>query len=208
MAKVINQLTRDFPEATTALRYETPFQLLIATLLSAQCTDTVVNRVTPILFLHYPTPDKMVAADLHSIESIIRSTGFYKNKTRHILGTSRGLIERFGGHVPNTMEALISLPGIGRKTANLVLGEIFHQPTIVVDTHVRRVSNRLQFTKSDNPNNIEFDLRPLIPVKQWTSGAHRILLHGRHVCRARIPKCGECSLFNLCPDEKNKTRRV
>ncbi|MFQ5950247.1 MAG: endonuclease III [Nitrospiria bacterium] len=202
--EIIKHLEKAIPEAKTALHYETPFQLLVATILSAQCTDSRVNQVTPSLFQSYPTPIDILKARLSDLESVIRPTGFYKNKAKNIVGCARGIVERFESRVPDTMERLVTLPGVGRKTANVLLGSAFGKPAIVVDTHVRRVANRLNMTQSSNPDQIEIDLARRLPKNKWTSGSHRILLHGRHVCTARNPHCFECPLFDLCPAEREK----
>ncbi len=204
--EIIQRLEKAIPEPETALHHKTPFQLLVATILSAQCTDARVNRVTPSLFQRYSTPDDFSKAGLADLEAVIRSTGFYKNKAKNIVGCARAVVYRFKGQVPGTMEALLTLPGVGRKTANVVLGSVFGKPALVVDTHVRRVANRLKLTQSNHPDQIEIDLGRLLPKEKWTSGAHRILLHGRHVCTARNPHCLACPLFNLCPAEAEKKR--
>lgn len=206
--EMIQRLEKSFPDAETELTHENPWQLLAATILSAQCTDARVNQVTPALFRRYPTPQEISKADREELESIIRSTGFYKSKAKNMMGAAKGVVERFEGRVPETMEALVTLPGVGRKTANVVLGSAFGKPAIVVDTHVRRVANRLKLTRSDDPDQIEIDLSRLIPEKKWTSGSHRILLHGRYVCVARNPHCLECPLFDLCPAEAEKKGAV
>jgi endonuclease-3 len=204
--EIIKCLEKAIPRPETALHHKTSFQLLVATILSAQCTDVRVNRVTPSLFQHYPTLDDFSKARLPDLEAVIRSTGFYKNKAKNIVGCARAVVHQYKGQVPDTMEALLTLPGVGRKTANVVLGSVFGLPALVVDTHVRRVANRLKLTESNNPDQIEIDLGRLLPTKKWTSGAHRILLHGRHVCKARKPRCLECPLFKLCPAEAEKKR--
>jgi len=206
--EIIKRLEKAIPDPETALHHKTPFQLLVATILSAQCTDVRVNLVTPSLFQRYPTPDDFLKSQRVDLEALIRSTGFYKNKAKNIVGCARALVQQFNGQVPDTMEALVSLPGVGRKTANVVLGSVFGVPALVVDTHVRRVANRLNLTKSNSPDQIEIDLGRLLPRNKWTSGAHRILLHGRHVCTARKPRCLECCLFKLCPAEEEKRQAV
>lgn len=204
VSAIIKWLESAFPEAETALTYETPFQLLIATILSAQCTDVRVNQVTPLLFKTFPGPYEILKGDPGHLISIIRSTGFYRNKAKNIIGCARRLVEVFGGEVPETIEDLVTLPGVGRKTANVVLGSAFGQAAIVVDTHVRRVANRLELTQSNDPAQIEVDLGHLLQKEKWTSGAHRLLLHGRHVCKSRRPRCDHCTLFDLCPSEKKR----
>lgn len=186
------------PVPQVELQHRTPLQLLIATILSAQCTDQRVNQVTPALFRRYRTAGDYAAADRTELERLIKSTGFFKSKARNIIGCCRTLIERFNGAVPGTMEALVTLPGVGRKTANVVLGNHFGKPAVIVDTHVKRVSQRLGLSASDDPDRIEQDLQQLMPPQEWTSVSQRILLHGRYVCLARSPKCRECGIDNLC----------
>jgi len=204
MLETLRRLEKQFPDSETELDHENPFQLLIATILSAQCTDARVNQVTPVLFRRYSTPADLAKADREELEGIIRPTGFFKSKAKSILGCATAIVERFGGEVPRSMEALVTLPGVGRKTANVVLGNAFGQPAVVVDTHVRRVANRLKFTRSEDPDQIEIDLSRLMPEEKWTGGSHRILLHGRYLCVARRPRCPECPLFDLCPAEAEK----
>ena len=204
VGEIIHRLDKSFPDAETELKHESPWQLLASTILSAQCTDARVNQVTPGLFRRYPAPLDMSKADREELEGIIRSTGFYKSKANSLIGCAKEIVGRFGGRVPEKMEELTTLPGVGRKTANVVLGSAFKKPAVVVDTHVRRVANRLKLTRSDDPEQIEIDLGRLMPEEKWTSGSHRILLHGRYVCVARSPRCLECSLFDLCPAEVEK----
>ncbi len=203
-AEIIQRLEQSIPTANTALSHDSPFQLLIATILSAQCTDVRVNQVTPGLFKAYPGPMEMLRAKPEHLESIIRSTGFYKNKAKNIIGCTKRLVEVFGESIPDTLEELITLPGVGRKTANVVLGTAFHRQAIVVDTHVRRVARRLNLSQSNDPTQIETDLNHLLDKKIWTSAAHRLLLHGRHVCKSRKPLCEGCALFDLCPMTQGK----
>jgi endonuclease-3 len=181
------------------LSYGSPWELLAATILSAQCTDARVNQVTPVLFRRYPTVDAMAAASPHEVEAIIRSTGFFRTKSRHLIGCARQLLAEHGGTVPDGMEPLTQLPGIGRKTANVVLGNAFGRPAVVVDTHVRRVSQRLGLTRSADPVRIEAELARLFPQTEWTRRSHQLLLHGRYVCLARRPRCAECGLRDYCP---------
>ncbi len=204
MIETLRRLEKQFPDAETELDHANPFQLLIATILSAQCTDARVNQVTPILFRRYSTPAELMKADREELESIIRSTGFFKSKAKSLLGCAAAIVERFEGEVPERMEALVTLPGVGRKTANVVLGSAFGKPAIVVDTHVRRVSNRLRWTRSEDPDQIEVDLSRLLPEEKWTAGSHWLLLLGRYLCVARQPRCLECPLFDLCPSETEK----
>ena len=186
------------------MHYETPFQLLVATILSAQCTDRRVNQVTPVLFRYAATPEALQSADIGHIETIIHATGFYRAKAKAIIGCAGEIVERFHGKVPDTIEELTLLPGVGRKTANVVLGMAFGRPAVVVDTHVRRVTQRLKWTRSNDPDRIEADLCRLMPKSQWTAGSSRLLLHGRHTCTARTPHCDGCVLFDLCPAEEEK----
>lgn len=196
--RIFSTLKRLTPVPQVELRHRTPLQLLIATILSAQCTDQRVNQVTPALFRCYRTTGDYAQADQAELERLIKSTGFYKSKARNIRGCCRALIERFNGTVPGTMDALVTLPGVGRKTANVVLGNHFGKPAVVVDTHVKRVSQRLGLSASDNPDRIEEDLQRLLPPVEWTVGSQRLLLHGRYVCLARTPKCRDCGMYDLC----------
>jgi len=163
-----------------------------------------VNQVTPALFRYAATPEALQVADAGQLEHIIHSTGFYRAKAKHIVGCACGIVEQFHGEVPDTIAALTTLPGVGRKTANVVLGMAFGQPAVVVDTHVRRVARRLKWTRSNDPDKIEADLCRLVPKSQWTAGSSRLLLHGRHTCTARAPHCDGCVLFDLCPAEEEK----
>ena len=198
MDRILNALDHAIPEPRVELDHRTPVELLMATILSAQCTDQRVNAVTPALFKRFRTAQDYAAAKPAELETLIRSTGFYKNKTKNLIRCGRTLVERFGGEVPDTMEELVTLPGVGRKTANVLLGHCFDRPAIVVDTHVKRVANRLGFTKSENPDRIETDLQAVIPEARWTQGAQRLLLHGRYVCLARRPKCESCVIYADC----------
>ena len=197
--QIARGLARAYPDAWCALHYQNPWQLLVATILSAQCTDAMVNQVTPHLFAAYPGPRELAAAPPDVLESIIKSTGFFRQKAKALQAVARILGERHDGRVPETMEALCALPGVGRKTANVVLGTAFGQPAIFVDTHVRRLSGRLGLTMNDDPDKIEADLRALLPPKEWTSFAHRLIHHGRRVCVARKPRCSTCPLSAWCP---------
>lgn len=199
MARILDALERAIPTPRVELDHETPIDLLMATILSAQCTDQRVNAVTPALFARYRSAQDYAAATTGELELLIRSTGFYKNKAKNLIRCGRALVERFGGRVPNTMEELTSLPGVGRKTANVLLGHCFDRPAIVVDTHVKRVANRLAFTRNENPDRIETDLQAIMPEPRWTQGAQRLLLHGRYVCLARRPKCERCAIYDECP---------
>lgn len=197
---LIERLKAAYPDAACALRHEDPFQLLVATILSAQCTDERVNKVTPALFARFPDAGSMKDADVLEMEDLIRTTGFYHNKTKSLLGASRRIAEAFGGAVPNSMEDLLTLPGVARKTANVVLGVGYGIAVgIVVDTHVDRLAHRLGLTRSDTPVQIEQDLMRIVPRSEWILFAHLLILHGRRVCIARKPKCGICPVQSLCP---------
>jgi endonuclease-3 len=198
VGRILAALDQSLPDVRVELDSSNPLELLVATILSAQCTDERVNQVTPNLFSRYRTAKDYANADPAELEALIRPTGFYKNKARHLIGCGQALVQRFHGKVPGTMEALTSLPGVGRKTANVILGSSVGEPAIVVDTHVKRVSNRLGLTQSQDPNKIEEDLQRLLPKAQWTVGAQRLLLHGRYVCLARTPNCPHCVLFSDC----------
>jgi endonuclease III len=188
------------PDARVELDHHSPFELLVATILSAQCTDARVNRVLPELLRAYPTPAAMSEADPERLEELIRSTGFFRSKARSILGCARAILERHRGLVPRTMEELSALPGVGRKTANVVLGAAYGVPSgIVVDTHMARVARRLGFTRQDDPERIEIELMQLVPQEDWIYFSIAMVLHGRYVCLARAPRCGECRLRRLCP---------
>jgi endonuclease-3 len=198
--KVVAHLATDYPEVTCALENESAFELLIATILSVQCTDERVNMVTPELFRRWPTPAKMAAAPIEQLEKVIHSTGFYRNKAKNIQGCSRELADTFGGEVPRDIEQMVKLPGVGRKTANVVLGTCYGMATgVVVDTHVTRISNRLGLTEHTDATKIERDLMELVPQTEWVDFAHRMIHHGRRICMARKPKCDECSMSSFCP---------
>jgi len=199
IAAVTAWLDRRVPASTPALTYDSPWELAVATILSAQCTDARVNQVTPALFARYPTPAAMAAADSRTVQSLIRPTGFFRAKSRHLIGCARQVVAEHGGRLPDRMEALLRLPGIGRKTANVILGNAFGRPAVIVDTHVRRVSQRLGLSRSDDPDRIERDLAALFPRNEWTRRSQQLLLHGRHVCLARRPRCGDCGLADSCP---------
>jgi endonuclease-3 len=197
---VFSRLKREYPDARTELDYETPLQLAIATILSAQCTDRRVNMVTPVLFQTFPTAAALADAPPEKVEEIIKSTGFFRNKTKSLIGLGKALVERHNGEVPDSMEELVKLPGIGRKTANVILGNAFGKNEgIVVDTHVARVSHRLGLTKEADPIKIEQDLMPLFPRKDWALLSHLLIFLGRRVCEARRPKCEMCVLNDICP---------
>ncbi len=188
-----------YPTAPIALNFDTPFQLLVATILSAQCTDVRVNLVTPALFAVYPTPHAMARASQTHLEELIHSTGFFRAKAKNILGASAAILRNHDGEVPRTLEELVKLPGIGRKTANVILGDAFDTPGITVDTHVGRLSRRLGLTKHTDPVKVEFALNKLVPQAEWTLFSHRLILHGRTVCFARKPACARCALEPICP---------
>ncbi|GJL53616.1 MAG: endonuclease III [Nitrospirales bacterium] len=196
--KIFEQLGNAIPDPEVELTSSNPLELLIATILSAQCTDERVNTVTPALFARYHTALEYAEAEPRELEALIRSTGFYKSKAKNIIACASLIATRFHGRIPDNMEDLTGLPGVGRKTANVVLGSYFGQPAIVVDTHVKRVANRLQLTESDDPTTIEYDLQNVLPKAQWTIGAQRLLLHGRYVCQARVPKCEHCVIYTMC----------
>lgn len=199
LKKILKKLKQVYPDAHCALHHENPFQLLVATILSAQCTDARVNKVTPLLFKELPKPQAFAKADIKKIEELIRSTGFYKNKARNIKSCSQSIVERFHGHVPKTMEELTSLAGVGRKTANVILGNAYGIPGLVVDTHVTRLSNRMGFVKGQNAVRIEQDLMEITPKHDWTQLSHLFITHGRQICAARSPKCRQCIINKLCP---------
>jgi endonuclease-3 len=198
--KLIARLKRAYPDAECALTHQNPYQLLVATILSAQCTDARVNMVTPKLFARYPDARRMKEAEPAELEEIIRSTGFFRNKTKSILGASRRIVEVYDGNVPRTMEELLTLPGVARKTANVVLGTAFGiGEGIVVDTHVDRLSHRLGLTRGKNPEQVERDLMRIVPRSEWILLPHVLIQHGRQICIARKPKCGDCPVQDLCP---------
>jgi endonuclease-3 len=195
---ILNRLRRRYPDIGTALDYESPFQLLVVTVLSAQTTDENVNKVAPILFERYPTVSDLAEADPEKVEEIVYSTGFYRQKTKSIIKLAQGIEEIFDGEVPMDIEALVQLPGVGRKTASVLLAEAWGVPAIAVDTHVRRVTRRLGLTSQADPVKIEQDLKALFPKSTWSGVSMRIIQFGRDVCDARRPLCDECELFGLC----------
>ncbi|NTV40437.1 MAG: endonuclease III [Demequinaceae bacterium] len=199
-ARAINrELAAVYPDARCELDYDGPFQLLVATVLSAQCTDVRVNQVTPALFARFPHPEAMASAPREQLEELIRPTGFFRSKSTSLLALSRDLVERFGGEVPGRLEDLVTLRGVGRKTANVVLGNAFEVPGITVDTHMGRLSRRLGLTINDDPVAVERDLGLLIERREWTPWSHRVIFHGRRRCTARNPDCGGCEIARLCP---------
>jgi endonuclease-3 len=199
MLAMIEILRREYPEARCSLDFETPFQLLVATILSAQTTDERVNKVTPALFGKYPTPVEMAAAPLKEIEKLVQSTNFFRNKARALKEMSKSLLEQHGGEVPQTLDELVKLRGVGRKTANVVLGNVFDVPGMVVDTHVGRLARRMGFTKNSDPVKVEADLEKVTPREDWTELAHLYIAHGRAICTARRAKCEECPVARYCP---------
>ena len=207
MNKILKILRTAYPDVKTALHYKTPLEMLISTILSAQCTDVRVNEVTKVLFEKLRTAKDYAEIPIGELEELIRPTGFFRNKAKSIKGCCTALVEKHGGDVPDTLEALVKLPGVGRKTANVVLGSAFGVPGIVVDTHVKRLSRRIGLTKEKDPVKIEFDLMPLIPKKYWIDFSHQLIWHGRKVCNARKPKCQECPLVSLCEYGKSHTGR-
>ena len=196
---IAKTLQRTMPTPKMELDHRSPWELLVSTILSAQCTDQRVNQVTPSLFRRYRGPAELAAANLPELEQLIRSTGFFKQKAKHLIACGKAVTERFSEQVPQTMEELITLPGVGRKTANVILGNAFGQPGIVVDTHVKRVAKRLGLTRSDNPARVEQDLQQLVPKSQRTAVSQRLLLHGRYICLARKPQCRTCPVYRHCP---------
>ena len=199
-ARVVRRLKVDYPTATCALENETPFELLVATILSAQCTDERVNMVTPELFRRWPTAAEMSRAPTKELETVIQSTGFFRNKAKNLKAASQALMTEHNGEVPKDMDRLVALPGVGRKTANVVLGTAYGLATgVVVDTHVTRVSRRLGLTQHTDPVKIEQDLMQIVPKSEWVDFAHRMIHHGRQICTARKPKCPQCSMNKFCP---------
>jgi endonuclease-3 len=197
--KIRSVLRKIYPEVKTQLLHQNPFQLLVATILSAQCTDKQVNQVTPVLFKHLKSPADFAAAHLKSIENLIRPTGFFRNKAKSIKNCSKALLARHDGKVPQTLDELVKLPGVGRKTANVVLGAAFGISGVVVDTHVARISARLGLTENKDPVKIEFDLMKIVPKHAWNEFSLQLIFFGRETCIARKPRCPACPLNNLCP---------
>ena len=196
---IYRQLTKSYPNVRCELDYNSAFQLLVATVLSAQCTDKRVNQTTPALFKKYPNPKKMAKADLIDIQRLVKSTGFFRAKAKNIKGLSNKIMEEFDGDVPSNLDDLITLPGVGRKTANVVLGHAFGIPGITVDTHFGRLSRRFGWSKQNDPVKVEFEVGELIAEKEWTNLSQRMIWHGRRVCHFRKPACGACPLAKLCP---------
>lgn len=199
MRELLRILKREYPEAECSLNFRNPFELLIATILSAQCTDIRVNLVTPALFKRFPTPAAMALAKREEIEELIQSTGFFRAKARSLQEASQSIVKDFGGKVPQDLDSLIQLRGVGRKTANVVLGVIYSVPSLVVDTHVKRLTYRLGFTESKDPKKIEQEMMKIVSQGDWTLFAHLLIFHGRSVCTAKRPKCPTCPVEHLCP---------
>ena len=195
----VERLEKLYPDAICSLDYKDAFQLLIATRLSAQCTDKRVNIVTPQLFSEFPTPEKMANADLNRVEKLIKTCGLYKTKAKDLISISKDLVQKFGGIVPDTIEQLTTLSGVGRKTANLVCGDVYGKPAVVTDTHFIRITNRLGFVKTKNPLSVEKEMQKLLPPNKSNDFCHRTVLFGRDVCIARNPKCENCILNDICP---------
>ncbi len=204
---VLKLLKREYPVAICELTHESAFQLLAATILSAQCTDVRVNMVTPALFDAYPTPEKLSHADVLHVEQLVRSTGFYQTKAKNLVAMSSQVMTRFGGEVPREIEDLITLPGVGRKTANVLRSVVFNLPGLPVDTHVGRLSRRLGLTKLEDPVKVEYELNAMLPPPEWGQFSLRLILHGRRVCDARKPKCEDCLLEKLCPSSNLPTKK-
>lgn len=196
--EILKILSKTYPNAKCALNFNSPYELLISTILSAQCTDVRVNQVTEELYKQYNTPEKMITLTEEELGEKIKSCGFYKNKSKNILGATKSILEKYNGKVPDTMEELIELPGVGRKTANVVLSNAFGVPAIAVDTHVFRVSNRLGIARGDNPEQVEKELMKNVPRDMWSDTHHYLIWHGRQICKARKPKCEECPLVPYC----------
>ena len=205
VGRIATSLAHLYPQARISLDFADAWQCLVATILSAQCTDERVNKVTPHLFEKIPDVAAMAGAPLEVIQELIATTGFFRQKAKSLKGAAHAIMSRFGGEVPSRMEELVTLPGVGRKTANVLLGHVFGQPGLVVDTHVRRVAFRLGLTKAKDPDEIELDLQKLLPADQWTPFSMRLILHGRAVCFARAPQCASCKLLPDCPRVGVKT---
>jgi endonuclease-3 len=200
---IFRALEEEYPEAATALKHSNPFELAVATILSAQCTDERVNRVTPALFESYPDAEALSRADRGELEGLIHSTGFFRNKAKNLIGMARAVVVEHQGRLPRTLSKLTRLPGIGRKTANVILGNAFGiDEGVVVDTHVKRLAGRMGFSKEATPEKIERDLMGLFPQERWTPLSHLLIFHGRQVCSARKPRCGDCLVSHLCPSSR------
>ncbi|MCE5314491.1 endonuclease III [bacterium] len=199
IVKIIEILKNEYPDAKCSLDYQTPHQLLVAAILAAQCTDERVNQVTPGLFAKYPDVEAFASADYDELESMVKSTGFFRNKAKAIIASAREIVGDYGGIVPDNINELVGLSGVGRKTANLIVGDAYGKPAVIVDTHVKRVTKRLGFTDNGDPTKIEFELRVILPEDESTHFNHLIVYHGRAVCKAPTPKCEICALLELCP---------
>jgi endonuclease-3 len=197
--RINRELAAVYPDAHTELDFTTPYELVVATILSAQSTDKGVNKVTPMLFAAYPTPAALAAANREDVEDLIQSTGFFRNKTSAIIGMAQAVCERFGGEVPSRLDDLVTLPGVGRKTANVILGNAFGVPGITVDTHFGRLARRFGWTTETDPVKVETDIAAIFPKSAWTMLSHRLIWHGRRCCHARKPACGACPVARLCP---------
>lgn len=206
--KIYDQLSQLYPDAHCTLNYKSPFELLIMTILASQCTDERVNQVCNTLFEKLKTPEDFVNIGQKKLEALIRPVGFYKNKAKHIIATCKILINKYKGNVPNTMEELLQLHGVGRKTANVILGECFNTPGIIVDTHCGRLAKRLGLTTSDSPEKIEMDLAKILPEEKWTFFSHLFVFHGRNICIARKPKCNQCIINKYCDFYKKQTHKT
>ena len=204
--EIFPRLKNAYPAAKCSLQFQSPHELLVSTILSAQCTDKRVNQIAPGLFKKYPSAKAFASADIEELKNDILSTGFYNHKARAIQGSMKTIMEKYNGEVPESLEELVKLDGVGRKTANVVLGDAFGIPGVVVDTHVKRLSNRMGLTKNTDPLKIEQDLMKLLPPEQWTLLGHLMIEHGRAVCTARSPKCSECFLTDICPSAKTHER--
>jgi endonuclease III len=199
---ILQRLAQAYPDAVTALHYKNTFQLLVAVILSAQCTDARVNLVTPALFKRFPTPASLAAAKQRELERLIHSCGFFRSKARNLIAAAQMLVERYGGHVPKTMEELLELPGVGRKTANVILAVAFGEDAIAVDTHVFRVATRLGLARAKTAAKMELALMRVVPKAQWSHLHHWLIYHGRQICHARKPACASCVVVDLCPSAK------
>jgi endonuclease III len=204
--RVLSTLAPYYPELRPMLDFESPFSLLVATVLSAQCTDAMVNRVTPVLFAAFRGPAELAAAPLERLEEIIHSTGFFHAKARNLVALSRIIEDRFEGEVPRTMDDLLTLPGVGRKTAGVVLSACFGESAIIVDTHFGRVSRRLGFARSEDPEHLEKEIADLLSKEKWTAASHILNQHGREFCKARLPRCADCPVADLCPSSSPSVR--
>ena len=201
-ASVVRAMRKRYPDATTALNFSNPFELLVATVLAAQCTDKKVNEVTPVLFKKYRGPAELARARRPSLEKIIKPTGFFRNKSKNLIALSKDIVDRHGGEVPDNMDDLVALRGVGRKTANVVLAGAYDTPGIIVDTHMIRISNRLKFTSKKDPVKIEHDLMEVLPRRVWSDFSFMIVLHGREICKARKPLCNICNIEKWCPSSE------